>query len=78
MAASLRRAGSVYRRAVSARARRQQHQESQAAGERVARRDFRLARPGEEIYQVLPAPLDPSVIPPGWPFTGRAPRDDLP
>jgi cell division protein FtsB len=46
--------------------------------ERVARRDFRLARPGEEIYQVLPAPLDPSVIPPGWPFPGRAPRDDLP
>ncbi len=46
--------------------------------ERAARQDFRLARPGEEIYQVLPAPVDPSVIPPGWPFTGRAPRDDLP
>jgi cell division protein FtsB len=36
--------------------------------ERVARRDFLLVRPGEEIYQVLPPLLDPPAVPRGWPF----------
>ena len=37
--------------------------------ERVARRDFRLALPGEEVYRVLPPVLDPSSVPSGWPST---------
>ena len=40
--------------------------------ERVARRDFRLALPGEEVYRVLPPVLDPSSVPSGWPFDDLA------
>lgn len=36
--------------------------------ERVARRDFGLAKPGEEIYHVLAPPADPPRVPDGWPF----------
>lgn len=37
--------------------------------ERVARNDYGLARPGEEIYVVLPPAVDPPMVPQGWPFT---------
>lgn len=38
--------------------------------ERVARRNFRLALPGEEVYRVLPPVVDPAKVPSGWPFDG--------
>ena len=40
--------------------------------ERVARRDFRLALPGEEVYRVLPPAVDPTTLPSGWPFDALA------
>lgn len=46
--------------------------------ERVARQDFLLARPGEEVYQVLPPLLDPPVVPRGWPFDDLAARVGAP
>jgi cell division protein FtsB len=42
--------------------------------ERVARQNFLLARPGEEIYQVLPPLRDPPAVPRGWPFDKLADR----
>jgi cell division protein FtsB len=42
--------------------------------ERLARRDFGLAKPGEEVYVVLPEPADPPQIPKGWPFDQLALR----
>lgn len=36
--------------------------------ERMARRDFGLARPGEEIYRVLPPPGGRLPVPDVWPF----------
>lgn len=36
--------------------------------ERLAREQYGLARPGEEVYQVLPAPEDPVSVPEAWPF----------
>jgi cell division protein FtsB len=36
--------------------------------ERLARQEYGLARPGEEIYQVLPPPEDPLRVPDVWPF----------
>jgi cell division protein FtsB len=36
--------------------------------ERLAREEYGLARPGEEIYQVLPPPEDPLRLPGVWPF----------
>jgi cell division protein FtsB len=36
--------------------------------ERRARQDLRLARPGEEVYTVLPPPPPPPLVPEGWPF----------
>lgn len=38
--------------------------------ERRAREDFGMVRPGEEVYNILPAPTDPIGLPEGWPFTG--------
>ena len=35
--------------------------------ERVAREQYNLSRPGEQVYSVLPAGL-PDGLPPGWPF----------
>jgi cell division protein FtsB len=35
--------------------------------ERVARDQYNLVRPGEQVYSVLPAAL-PQGLPPGWPF----------
>lgn len=48
--------------------------ESDAELERVARRDFRLALPGEEVYRVLPPVVAPASVPEGWPFDGLARR----
>lgn len=42
--------------------------ETDAELEYLARRDFGLARPGEEIYQVLAPASEPLVVPEGWPF----------
>lgn len=39
--------------------------------EQMARKDFGLAKPGEEIYRVLPSSEDPSSVPAGWPFSHR-------
>lgn len=36
--------------------------------ERIAREQYGLVKPGDEKYQVLPAPEDPVVIPDAWPF----------
>jgi len=35
--------------------------------ERVAREQYNLVKPGEQVYSVLPAAL-PEGLPPGWPF----------
>lgn len=36
--------------------------------ERIARDEYGLARPGEEVYRVLPDPEDPVTVPDVWPF----------
>ena len=36
--------------------------------EHLARRDFGLAMPGEEIYHVMSPAVDPPRVPEGWPF----------
>jgi cell division protein FtsL len=36
--------------------------------ERIAREQYGLAKPGEEVYHVLPAPEDPVHAPDVWPF----------
>lgn len=47
---------------------------SDAELERVARRNFRLALPGEEVYRVLPPEVDSGAVPSGWPFDHLARR----
>lgn len=44
--------------------------ETDAEIERRAREDFGFQRPGEETYNILPAPTDPIGLPDVWPFTG--------
>jgi cell division protein FtsB len=39
-----------------------------AVVEQIARREYGLARPGEEIYHVLPDAEDPVRVPEAWPF----------
>ena len=41
--------------------------------ERLAREQYNMVRPGEEAYGILPVPLPPLAIPPGWPFTDAPP-----
>lgn len=41
--------------------------------ERLAREQYGLARPGEEVYRVLPPAQDPVVAPRTWPFNGLEP-----
>jgi cell division protein FtsB len=36
--------------------------------ERIAREQYGLARPGEEVYRILPPPEDPVDAPDAWPF----------
>jgi cell division protein FtsB len=36
--------------------------------ERLAREQYGYAKPGEEVYHVLPAPRDPVRVPDSWPF----------
>jgi cell division protein FtsL len=36
--------------------------------ERIAREQYGLAKPGEEVYHVLPQPQDPVHAPDVWPF----------
>ena len=38
--------------------------------ERRAKEDFGMVNPGEEAFNILPAPTDPIELPEGWPFTG--------
>ena len=38
--------------------------------ESIAREEYGLAKPGEELYHVLPAPQDPVKVPDAWPFNG--------
>lgn len=42
--------------------------ESDEEIERIAREEYGLARPGEELYQILPPPQDPVDVPEVWPF----------
>ena len=44
--------------------------------ERLAREQYGLARPGEEIYRVLPPAGDPLAIPDTWPFNRLEQRLD--
>lgn len=44
--------------------------ETDAEIERRAREDFGFQRPGEETYNILPAPTEPIGLPDVWPFTG--------
>lgn len=44
--------------------------------ERLAREQYGLARPGEEIYRVLPPAGDPLAIPDTWPFDRLEQRID--
>lgn len=39
-----------------------------AVVEQIARDDFGLAKPGEELYHVLPPAQDPVRVPDAWPF----------
>jgi cell division protein FtsB len=39
-----------------------------AVVEQIARDEYGLARPGDELYHVLPAPQDPVRVPDAWPF----------
>jgi cell division protein FtsB len=55
-------------RATTANAARLAALESDSELERLARRDFGLAKPGEEVYVVLPPPADLPEVPKGWPF----------
>lgn len=36
--------------------------------ERIAREQYGLAKPGEEVYHILPTPKDPVPVPDAWPF----------
>ncbi len=38
--------------------------------ERLARQQYGYARPGDEVYHVVPAPKDPVRVPEAWPFNG--------
>ena len=38
--------------------------------ESIAREDYGLARPGDELYHVLETPQDPVKVPDAWPFNG--------
>lgn len=38
--------------------------------ERQARNVLGFSRPGEEVFHVLPAPVEPLGLPDVWPFTG--------
>lgn len=38
--------------------------------ERRAKEELNMVNPGEEAYNILPAPTDPIGLPTGWPFTG--------
>jgi cell division protein FtsB len=40
--------------------------------ERIAREQYNLGRPGEEVYAILPAPPAPPAVPDAWPFRGLA------
>lgn len=42
--------------------------------ERLAREQYGLAKPGEEVYHVLPEPEDPVRSPQAWPFRHLAQR----
>jgi cell division protein FtsB len=42
--------------------------ESDEEIERIAREQYGLAKPGEELYQILPPPEDPVQVPQVWPF----------
>jgi cell division protein FtsB len=39
-----------------------------AVVEQIAREEYGLAKPGEELYHVLPPPQDPVRVPDAWPF----------
>jgi cell division protein FtsB len=36
--------------------------------EAIAREEYKLVKPGEESYEVLPPPEEPVQLPEGWPF----------
>jgi cell division protein FtsB len=38
--------------------------------EHLARKEYGLARPGEELYRMIPPAQDPVKVPDAWPFTG--------
>lgn len=42
--------------------------------ERVAREQYGLVKPGEEVFHVMPAPQDPVAVPDVWPFDGMRKR----
>lgn len=44
--------------------------------ERLARRDFGLIYPDEEVYAILPVPAESLALPPTWPFNVLA--DNVP
>lgn len=44
--------------------------ETDAEIERRARADLGYVEPGEESYNILPAPAEPIGLPEVWPFTG--------
>jgi cell division protein FtsB len=48
----------------------QERMQTPAEIERRAREDFGYVNPGEEAYNILPAPAEPIGLPEGWPFTG--------
>jgi len=41
-----------------------------AVVEQIARKEYGLAKPGEEPYHILPEAQDPVRVPEAWPFNG--------
>ena len=44
--------------------------------EKLAREEYGMVKPGEEPYTILPLPVAPLEVPPGWPFTSSPPAGD--
>jgi cell division protein FtsB len=47
---------------------------SDAEIEKVAREQYGLVKPGEEVYHILPTPQDPVAVPDAWPFDSMRQR----
>lgn len=58
------------RRELAAVRRESERLETREEIEKRAREEFGYKKPGEETYNILPAPADPIGLPDSWPFAG--------